>query len=250
MLALEFPPISHLIEWPEFGPGGFNKVAATYVFAALATMLIFVVGGARPKLVPTGLQNIAEVGVDFVRNQVVMQTMGAEGLVFLPYLTCLFFFIFFSNIVSVVPGIQFSANARMAVPLILALLTWIIFNVVGVMKQGPLRYLKNSIIPPGVPVFALVLVVPIELVSHFLVKPFSLAVRLFANMLAGHLILATFATICAALFSKTLALAILPFSFALLIGLTGFEILVGFLQAFIFTILTGVYIAGTMHAEH
>jgi F-type H+-transporting ATPase subunit a len=93
-------------------------------------------------------------------------------------------------------------------------------------------------------------VIPIEFISTFLVRPFSLAVRLFANMLAGHLILVTFSTICAAVFAAGFTLVILPFSFFLLVAMTGFEVLVAFLQAFIFTILTAVYIGGSMHPEH
>ena len=132
----------------------------------------------------------------------------------------------------------------------LALITWVIFNVVGVAKQGFGHYIKNSLIPPGVPKPILILVIPIEFISTFLVRPFSLSVRLFANMLAGHLILVTFATLCAALFAASITIVILPFSFALLVAMTGFEILVSFLQAFIFTILTAVYIGGAMHPEH
>jgi F-type H+-transporting ATPase subunit a len=90
----------------------------------------------------------------------------------------------------------------------------------------------------------------IELVSTFIVRPFSLMVRLFANMLAGHLILVTFASLCAALWAAQVTIVILPFSFALLIAMTGFEILVSFLQAFIFTILTAVYIDSSMHPSH
>jgi len=146
--------------------------------------------------------------------------------------------------------VQFPANARFGIPLTLALATWIMFNVVGVVKQGPFKYFKNSIIPPGVPKPILLLVVPIELVSVFIVRPFSLMVRLFANMLAGHLILVTFATLCAALFAKNAGIVIMPFSFFLLVAMTGFEILVSFLQAFIFTILTAVYIGSSMHPEH
>ena len=91
---------------------------------------------------------------------------------------------------------------------------------------------------------------PIEFISTFIVRPFSLAVRLFANMLAGHLLLVTFAVLCAALWSKTAFVRSWPFSFPMLIGLTAFEILVAVLQAFIFTILTAVYIGGAMHPEH
>ncbi len=251
LLAVDVPPISHVTIWGN-GPLGFNKTAAIYCFATIATLLVFVVGTRRKDaLVPTGLlQNTAESGVAFVRNQVIMQTMGTDGLAYLPYLTALFFFIFFSNITEIIPGVQFPANARFAMPMTLALVTWVIFNVVGVVKQGPIHYLKNSLIPPGVPPFLLVLVIPIELISTFLVRPFSLMVRLFANMLAGHLILVTFATLSAALFAASVTVVIMPFSFALLVAMTGFEILVSFLQAFIFTILTAVYIGGAMHPEH
>jgi F-type H+-transporting ATPase subunit a len=176
--------------------------------------------------------------------------MGTDGLKYLPYLTALFFFIFFSNITEIIPGVQFPANARFGIPMVLALATWLIYNVVGVVKQGPLHYLKNSLIPPGVPKAILPLVMIIELVSTFLVRPFSLMVRLFANMLAGHLILVTFGALCAALFAAKVTVVIMPFSFLLLVAMTGFEILVSFLQAFIFTILTAVYIDSSMHPSH
>jgi F-type H+-transporting ATPase subunit a len=255
LLGLDVPPIDELTNWPAFAFKGsstfaLNKVGLIYLLATAFTLMIFIIGGSRKQLVPRGIQNVAEVGVEFVRDQVVMQTMGADGLVFLPYLTALFFFIFFSNIFEIIPYFQFPANARFAMPLVLALLTYVMFNVVGIAKQGPWTYVKNSIVPPGVPKAILPLVVIIELVSHFLVKPFSLMVRLFANMLAGHLILATFSIICTAVFKKSIFVVILPFSFALLFALTGFEILVSFLQAFIFTILTAVYIGGSMHPEH
>jgi F-type H+-transporting ATPase subunit a len=251
LLGVDVPPISHVTIWGN-GPGGFNKTGAIYIFAALATIVIFALGTRRKDaLVPSGImQNAAESGVGFVRNQVIMQTMGTDGLRYLPYLTALFFFIFFSNITEIIPGVQFPANARFGVPMVLALVTWVIYNVVGVVKQGPLHYLKNSLIPPGVPPFLLIIVVPIELISTFLVRPFSLMVRLFANMLAGHLILVTFAALSAALFAKSITVVIMPFSFLLLVAMTGFEILVSFLQAFIFTILTAVYIGSSMHADH
>jgi F-type H+-transporting ATPase subunit a len=146
--------------------------------------------------------------------------------------------------------VQFPANARFGMPLTLALVTWLIYNVVGVTKQGPLHYLKNSLIPPGVPKPILILVIPIEFVSTFIVRPFSLMVRLFANMLAGHLILVTFAALSAGLWAAKVTVVIMPFSFGLLVAMTGFEILVAFLQAFIFTILTAVYIDSSMHPSH
>jgi F-type H+-transporting ATPase subunit a len=251
LLGVDVPPVSHVTNWGT-GPLGFNKTAAIYVFAALATMLLFYLGTRRKDaLVPVGIvQNTAESGVAFVRNQIIMQTIGADGLGYLPYLTALFFFIFFSNITEIIPGVQFPANARFGMPLALALVTWVIYNIVGVVKQGPLHYLKNSVVPPGVPKAILPLVMIIELVSTFIVRPFSLMVRLFANMLAGHLILVTFGALCAALFAAKVTVVIMPFSFLLLVAMTGFEILVSFLQAFIFTILTAVYIDSSMHPAH
>jgi len=259
LLGVDVPPVSHVTIW-ESGPLGFNKTAAVYVFATLATILIFVLGTRRKDaLVPSGLlQNTAESGVAFVRNQIILQTMGTDGLKYLPYLTGLFFFLFFSNITEVIPGVQFPANARLGMPLVLAMITWGIYNVVGVVKQGPWTYFKNSCFPPlgEMPIFAKIpmycLVAPIEFVSAFIVRPFSLMVRLFANMLAGHLILVTFAVLTAALVEAgtVLGYVVFPFSFFLLVAMTGFEVLVAFLQAFIFAILTGVYIGGSMHPEH
>jgi len=176
--------------------------------------------------------------------------MGPDGLGYLPYLSALFFFIFFSNITEIIPTVQFPANARLGMPLVLSLFTWAIYMVVGIIKQGPLHFLKNSTVPSGVPWWVLPLVVPIELLQVLIVRPFSLMVRLFANMLAGHLILVTFAALTAALWALSVTVIIAPFSFALLVAMTGFEILVSFLQAFIFTILTAVYIDSSMHPAH
>jgi F-type H+-transporting ATPase subunit a len=171
-------------------------------------------------------------------------------MLFLPYLTALFFFIFFSNITEVIPVLQMPGNARMAMPLVLAVLTWLIFITVGIVKQGPFGYLKSSLFPPGVPKALYILVTPIEFISTFLVRPFSLAVRLFANMLAGHILLVTFAVLSAAMWVKAPLIVALPLPTFMLIFLTGFEILVAVLQAYIFTILTAVYIGGAMHPEH
>jgi F-type H+-transporting ATPase subunit a len=251
LLAVDVPPISHVTIWGN-GPLGINKTVIIYGFATVATIVLFWLGTRRKDaLVPAGLmQNTAESGVAFVRNQVIMQTMGVDGLYWLPYLTAMFFFIFFSNITEILPAVQFPANARFAMPMVLALATWVFFIFIGIKRQGPLHYFKGALIPPGVPKALLILVVPIEFISTFLVRPFSLMVRLFANMLAGHLILVTFAVLTAALWGFQIQAIIAPFSFGLLVAMTGFEILVSFLQAFIFTILTAVYIGGAMHPEH
>lgn len=253
LLALEFPPVSHLFDWPTIWFDdtllAVNKTVLIYIAATIVTMLIFTLAGRpRESLIPAGIQHVAESGVTFIEKSVVMQIIGPDGKKFMPLLTSLFFFVLFSNITEVIPFIQFPANGRMAIPATLALMVWLIYNVVGVKKQGIFGYLKNSLFPPGVPWPLYIIVAPIELVSTFVVRPFSLAVRLWANMVAGHLLLVTFAILSAALWEIYYAPAVLPF--AMLILMTGFEILVSFLQAFIFTILTAVYIGGSMHPEH
>ena len=226
-----------------------NKTVLIYLGATVVTMALFwAAGRPRASLVPTGVQHVAESSVGFIESSVVMQTIGPEGRKFMPFLTTVFFFILFSNITEVIPLLQFPANSRMAVPITLAVLVWAIYNVLGVKHQGLFGYLKNSLFPPGVPKALYVIVTPIELVSTFVVRPFSLAIRLWANMVAGHLLLVTFAILSATLWDSTYAGAVVPF--AMLILMTGFEILVSVLQAFIFTILTAVYIGGSMHPAH
>jgi F-type H+-transporting ATPase subunit a len=138
------------------------------------------------------------------------------------------------------------ANARMANPLILALISWAVFIGVGIKHNG-LKYFWRALAPPGVPWPLLFLVVPIEFVSTFLVRPFSLAVRLFANMLAGHILLVTFSVLTITLFTASFLIVVWPFSFFMLVAFTGFEVMVAFLQAYIFTLLTAVYIGGAIH---
>ena len=253
ILALEFPPISHLFQWPDILFDGtwyaLNKTSLIYLTAVVITSAIFLSAGRKKtSLVPVGVQHVAEAGVNFIEESVVMETIGPEGKKYMPFLTTMFFFILFSNIFEVIPGIQFPANSRMAVPITLALVVWVIYNFVGIRSQGLFGYFKNSLFPPGVPKALYVIVTPIELVSTFLVRPFSLAIRLWANMVAGHLLLVTFAILTAALWDATYVGAVAPF--AMLVLMTGFEILVSVLQAFIFTILTAVYIGGSLHPAH
>ncbi|MDP9441050.1 MAG: F0F1 ATP synthase subunit A [Actinomycetota bacterium] len=252
MLALEFPPVSHLIEWPalwfEGTPFAINKVVLLMLLSALLVAAVFMAAARRRSLVPTGVQNFAESVVDFVQDGIILQTMGREGLPWTPFLLTLFTFIAALNLIGLLPVIQMPVNARMAVPAMLALLVWLIYNAVGIKHQGLFGYFKSMMFPPGVPKALYLLVAPIEFVSAVFVRPLSLAVRLFANLLAGHLILVSFAVITAALFKATIVGAVLPG--ALLVALTAFEVLVALLQAYIFTILAAVYIGGAMHPEH
>lgn len=253
IFGIEFPPVSHAIEWPDLflsGPFAVNKVVLLMWLSVIIVFAIMFIASRDSALVPTGVKNVAESAVDFIREGIVMQTMGADGLVFTPLLLTFFTFILANNLWGIIPVAQMPVNARMALPMFMALLVWVIFVVVGVIKQGPIGYFRNIAFPPGVPKALYILVTPIELVSVLLVRPLSHSVRLFANALAGHLILISFAVITAAVFAASAVAVILPFSFGLLIALTGFELLVAFLQAYIFTILAAVYIGSSLHAEH
>jgi len=252
--ALEFPTIEQLVEWPNIiGDDGvwwgLNKIGLIYLISLLVTALLFVLAARRKAMVPKGPQNLAESSVAFIRDGIVMQTIGPDGLRYMPFLVSLFFYILISNFFSVIPGFHMPGNARMAGPAFLALVTFVFFIAVGLRHQGP-KYFWNAVAPPGVPKALYVVVVPIEILSTFIVRPFSLAVRLFANILAGHILLVTFSVLCITLFVASALVLALPFSFAMLVALTGFEIMVAFLQAYIFTILAAVYIGGAMHPEH
>ena len=242
---VEFPPIENIVEYPGF----FNKIAVINLIAVVLTTVLFVIAGSKKEMVPRGVQNLMESSVGFIKDGIINQTIGPDGMRYLPYLAALFFYILIGNIFEVIPTAHMPANARMATPAFLALLTWAFFISVGVRHHG-LKYFTGVLFPPGVPKALYLLVTPIELISTFIVRPFSLAVRLFANMLAGHILLVTFSVLCITLFSATLLVLSLPFSFAMLVGLTGFEIMVSFLQAYIFTILAAVYIGGALHPEH
>ncbi len=253
ILALEFPPLTHIVQWPAFlfedTPFAINKVVMVYGFAVLFTFLIFVLGNKK-KLVPTGMQNVAETSVTFVEDEIALPTMGPDGRAYVPLLMSIFFFVFFTNIFEVVPVIQMPASARIALPMFLALLVWVVFLVVGIIKQGPIGYFKNSLFPPGVPPALYILVTPIEFVSTFLVRPFSLMVRLFANLLAGHILLVTFAVLSSGLWISKWYAVFLPLPVFAVIFFTAFEVLVSFLQAYVFALLAGVYIGTSLHAEH
>jgi F-type H+-transporting ATPase subunit a len=252
VFALEFPPINEILRWKDLAPG-FNKIAIICVAAALIGTIVFLLAGSKDhKTAPKGIRNFAESIVEFIENGIVLQTMGRDGLGWTPFLLSTFVFIYLCNVPGIIPLLQMPATARMALPMFLSLLVWVVFIGTGFKHQG-FGYIKSSLFPPGVPKALYILVTPIEFISTFLVRPFSLTVRLFANMLAGHILLVTFALLSEALFQAEgnpglIPVGVLPLF--MLIFLTAFEVLVAFLQAYIFTILTAVYIGGAAHPEH
>ena len=262
--------------WPCWGPSiklfgiGFcyNFIFFLLTLAFVIFILLFIFAFRKPKVVPGKFQTFMESGIDFVREQVVLQMIGPDGLPFLPFLATLFFFIFIGNILEVVPGFSFPLNSRIAFPIVMAVIAWITYNTIGIKRHGFLGYLKLVLFPPGIPenAFGRFFLKPflaiIEFISVILVRPLTLSVRLFANMVAGHFLLAVFflGTIAMATghylegavktLIATLGLGLSAVSFALAVLLVGFEIFVSALQAFIFSVLTASYIAGAMAEEH
>ena len=251
--SFSFPEINSILRWQDLF-SSFNKIALIAVAAAVLGSLVFILAGRKDaNAAPKGVRNLAETSVEFIENGIVMQTMGKDGLGWTPFLLSLFIFIYLCNVPGIIPFLQMPATARMAIPMFLALVVWVIYNGVGFKHQG-LGYIGHTIWPPGVPAALKPLVGVIEFISNIIVRPFSLTVRLFANMLAGHILLVTFALLTQSLITAETKvfllkpMAVLPFF--MLVFLTAFEVLVAFLQAYIFTILTAVYIGGAAHPEH
>ena len=249
MLGLEFPEINEVVRWVDLVPT-LNKVAMIAVAATIIGSTLFIIAGRRdPLQAPRGVRNLVEITIEFIEG-IIMETMGKQGLKWTPHLLSFFIFIYLCNVPGIIPIIYMPATARMAIPLFLAVVVWVIYNGVGIKHQG-IGYLTHMLWPPGVPVFMKPLVGLIEFVSNILLRPFALAIRLFANMLAGHMLLVTFAILTDELVGSGnvfgIALSILPFG--MLLFITVFEVLVGFLQAYIFTILTAVFIGASMSSH-
>jgi F-type H+-transporting ATPase subunit a len=246
-----FPPIDELFRWKDiwFEDTIFaiNKTNLLVIVSSILILAIFVGGSRRMKLVPKGLQNVLELTYEFIDRGITRDVVGNDATRFTPFLGSLFLFILFLNFWEVIPGIQFPPTSRFAIPLLLALIVYVLYWFLGFKHQG-IKYLTGHLFPAGVPLALYILVTPIELVQILLVRPFSLAVRLLANMMAGHILLTALALLTAYTLTNAPIIAIGPF--LLNVGVTGFEILVGFLQAYIFTLLTAVYIADSLHAEH
>lgn len=218
-----------------------NKaVLMMWVVISLVAGLLILAGTSR-RLVPTKLQSLAELLVDFIRG-IILDTMGKEGMRFFPFIATLFLFILFCNLLGLIPG-SYTVTSQIVVTAAFALFVYSMSVALGFSLHG-LKFL-GILVPPGTPAWLLPLMVPIELISQ-LARPLSLAVRLFANMTAGH-------TVLAVLFGMALSLPLLigwlPFAFT--IAINGLEVFIAFIQAYIFSVLTCVYLgdAITLHGH-
>jgi F-type H+-transporting ATPase subunit a len=230
----------------------FNFIIMLLVLTTIIVLALFFFGLRKPKIVPGKLQLIAELGVDFVRENIATPMLGTEAAKFMPLLTTFFFFILIANLFEVLPGFSLAPSSRLAFPFFLAMVSWVTYNGVGIKKHGFIGYLRHTCIIPAAPWWLrYTLLLVIEFVSNIIVRPITLTVRLWANFLAGHFLLAIF--FLGTLFflesgPKTWILA--PISYAFGTGLVVFEIFVAALQAFIFAILSASYIGQAMAEEH
>jgi F-type H+-transporting ATPase subunit a len=220
-------------------------------FATLAMLVFMVMTVRKPQIVPGKLQFVGESGYSLVRDGIARDVVGPRGLPFAPFLASLFFFILANNFMSILPLAQISPMSKFAFPLVLAAICWVLYIYIGIREQGAGRYFKDILFLPGVPKPMYILVTPIEILQNFIVRPFTLAVRLFANMFAGHMLLVVFSLGAVYLFSRdNFSIVFGPISALMAIVMTFFELLVIFLQAYVFTVLMGTYLNGSIEAEH
>ena len=229
-----------------------NRIIVIRLLVVAALLLLFWLGTRRMRVVPGRGQSVMELGLGFVRKNIVFDTLGEkDGKRFLPLLTSMFFFIVFLNITGIIPGLNIAASSVIGLPLTLAIVSYVAFIYAGLRKH-PGSFLKNSLFPSGVPWYLYFVVTPIEFISTFILRPVTLALRLLMNMVAGHMLL----VLC---FSATqfflfalgglwglFSIGTFAFGFAF----TLFEILVAVLQAYVFTLLTAVYIQLALAEEH
>jgi F-type H+-transporting ATPase subunit a len=221
--------------------------SALYMVIALAVILFLMLGATRSRaLVPGRLQSVAEMSYEFVANTL-RSSAGTEGMRFFPLVFSLFMFILVLNVIGIIPY-TFTVTSHIIITVSLALVVFLTVIVYGFWKNG--LHFFNLFVPSGIPVYILPLVTFIEVLS-FLSRPVSHSVRLFANMLAGHITLKVFGgfvTMLGALGVAGWVGAVLPLG--LTVALTALELLVAFLQAYVFAILTCIYLNDAIHPGH
>ena len=258
--ATDEPPVFHGPSIDEFFPEVLFNLAGVPItrihliqfLATIAVVVIFWLGTRRMRVVPGRFQSLVEMGLDFVRVNIGEDLLGKKDAQrFLPILTTLFFMILFMNITGIIPFLNIAGTSIIAVPLTLAVVSYVTFIYAGI-KKSPKNFFKNSLFPSGVPWPIYIIVTPIELISTFIIRPVTLTLRLLMNMMVGHLLLVLF-------FAATqffvvdlggwwtaLGAGSLAFGFVF----TLFEILVAVLQAYVFALLTAVYIQLAVAEEH
>lgn len=233
---------------------GVTKPMILLVLGAALVAVFFVAASRRAAVVPGKMQYAGEMAYGFVRNSIARDVIGSHDfLKFVPYLVSLFFFILVNNVFGLVPFLQFPTFSHVGFVYPLAAITWIVYNGVGIARKGFVGYVKHQTVPAGIKGPMLLLLVPLEFASNILVRPFTLALRLFANMFAGHMVIVLFALGGEYLLLHSDQILYKPvgiIAWALMIVLSFLELLVQVLQAYIFTLLTATYISGALSEEH
>jgi F-type H+-transporting ATPase subunit a len=246
------PGFPHSFEFQPLFTIGHVKIILPMLLAVICAALVilfFWAAFSKPKLVPRGIQNLGELGMLFIRDQILRPMMGKRGDGYLPFLVSLFFFIWFMNMMEIIPVAQFPVTSLFTFPVSLTLIVYLTYNFVSIKNLGVGGYFR-SMIPAGVPAPILTILAPVEILQYLIIRPFTLAIRLFGNMFAGHILIAVFTIATWYLFSASIGLVFAGASFGMTIVLTGFEMLIQALQAYIFTILTAQYIGGAYEAAH
>ncbi|MGO2112858.1 MAG: F0F1 ATP synthase subunit A [Pseudoclavibacter sp.] len=248
------PLILHtLFGIPDGQPYDLNRIILVRLIAILALVILFWLAFRKPKLVPGKMQSLGELGIGFVKSNIVDGILGERlGKKYLPLLAALFFGILFMNITGIIPVLNIAGTSTIAMPIVLALVSYVAFIYAGFREAGAGTFFRNALFPPGVPWPMYILLTPIELINIFIVRPVSLALRLFLNMMVGHLLL----VLCFGathFFVFTLGGAETLFGIPTLLGgfvMTLVELLAAALQAFVFTLLTSVYIQQAAAKSH
>ncbi|TDQ47962.1 F0F1 ATP synthase subunit A [Actinorugispora endophytica] len=248
--------------WGDYGAGspylgGITKYAVLLLVATALTLLFLWWTTRKQTKVPGRSQSIGEIFFLFIRTQISRPMMGVKGDKYLPLLISLFLFIFAMNIMGIIPFLQLPVPSNLSYPVGLALIVYITFIVVGIRAHGGVgKYLKSAVVPSGAPWWILPLLVPIEVISNFMIRPATHAIRVFATMFAGHLLLATFAAGGWYMFNPsagpvfgTISVLFSGASLLAFILFTAFELVIMFLQAFVFTLLAALYIGEAQEAH-
>jgi F-type H+-transporting ATPase subunit a len=233
-----------------FSIGGWN-VTKPEVLAILVTLVVIVffwVAFAKPKMIPGKTQSIGEMAILAVRDQVIRPQLGAKGDKYLAYISAMFFWILLCNLIELVPILQFPVMSRIGFVLPMMLIMYVLYWYQGFKTKGFIGYFRSWI--PEVPLFVLPLLILIEVAKYVIIQPFTLAIRLFANMFAGHLLLSIFMVATWYLAGASIGLVYAAGSLFMVFFVFLLEILVGLLQAFIFTTLISSYLADSLEYHH
>ncbi|MCL3777657.1 F0F1 ATP synthase subunit A [Actinomyces sp. 186855] len=229
-----------------------NRVMMVRMLMAVALVLVFGIGASRARLVPGRLQNILEMLIGFVRVNIAEEILGKKhGTQYAPVLTTMFLGILFLNISGVIPGLQIASTGVVGMPLVFALVSYVVFIYAGIRANGVGRFLKGTVLPSGVPGFLAPLIIPIEFLSNLVLRPLTLTIRLMANMISGHLLLSlcfigtNFLFVYASAELKAVGVVTLAAGIAFIL----LESFIAALQAYIFTLLTAVYIESSVHVH-